>query len=147
MDSLRSRNGERGVVASFATHAEAQEAAQFLADRKVDADCITITREVSSMVGHGARGTGRSYRMVVGAVLGGLLGAVLGMSLGIALLTLPGFALGGLLGALLGPTIQDRRAGDRTPVQMETERHDVVVQRERTEEARRLLAERGFRVK
>lgn len=145
MTGARFHERERRIVASYATAAEADEAVQLLADRKIDAECVTVTRAEMVAPGPAEHGGDRLQRMLVGAVIGGLLGSVIGMSVGLSLLTLPGLALGAFIGAWIAPAAHLGDGAQRTPTLVETERHDVVTSRDRAEEARRLLREARLR--
>ena len=138
-------NAEREVVTSFATQAEALEVVQLLADRKVDAECVTITRDAESVAETAARRDRLPFALT-GAVLGGLLGAAVGLALGVVWPTFAGLALGALVGAAIGGS-STRTDTARTPSRIEIERHDVVTLRDQAPRARAVLEEHGYRVK
>jgi uncharacterized protein YcfJ len=137
MDARQARDFERRVVASYASEIEAHEAVELLIDRKIDAECVTVT--------HGRvepqRGSDRIPRLLVGAVIGGLLGSVLGLTLGLGLLLLPGLALGAFVGAW---TVPRNHLAD-LPLQIAIQRHDVLTHRDDVHEAERMLREGRFR--
>jgi hypothetical protein len=145
MDTHEVRNGEREVITSFATQAEAMEAVQLLADRKVDAECVTITRDALSV----ARPPTPARRVplaLVGALFGAALGAIFGIALGTSWPMFAGLLLGAVGGATMRPPSVPSDAG-RAPTRIEIERHDVVTHRDHAAEARRVLDQGGFRVR
>jgi uncharacterized protein YcfJ len=135
---------ERRIVASYATAAEAEEAVQILLDRKIDADCVTVTRAEVVAPTREQQAPDRLQRILVGAVIGGLLGSAIGLALGMNLLTLPGLALGAFIGAWIAPVMHLSERATGMPTLIETERHDVVTSRDRAQEARRMLREARF---
>lgn len=139
-------SGEREVVTSFATQGEALEAIQMLADQKVDAECVTITRDAPSAPAE-PEPTHRLTLALVGGLFGAALGAVLGVVLGTSWPMFAGLALGAIVGAwsrMASGTAT--AAAERAPSRIEVERHDVVTHRERAPEARRVLGDSGFRI-
>ncbi len=141
----RFRNGEREVITSFATQAEALEAIQLLADRKVDAECVTVTRDATS-VAERADASRRIPLAMVGALFGAALGAIFGIALGTSWPMFVGLGLGAIVGAVIRPPATSGDA-ERAPTRIAIERHDIVTHRDHAAKARQVLDDGGFRVK
>jgi hypothetical protein len=144
METRRFQN-EREVVTSCATRIEAMEAVQLLADRKVDANCVTVTRHTVS-VGDELAAARRLQRALLGALLGAALGTAAAIALGSAWPVWVAVALGAAAGAATRRSSPVRHTG-ATPRRIQIERHDVVTDPDQATEARDILEEAGFRAK
>lgn len=144
METRRFQNGEREVVTSCATRIEAMEAVQLLADRKVDASCVTVTRHATSVAE--VAPARRLQRALFGALLWGALGTLVAIALGNVWPVFVGLAFGAAVGVAIRRTSSVRYVGG-TPTRIQIERHDVVTHLDQAAEARSLLEEAGFRAK
>jgi hypothetical protein len=155
-DRITSRNAE--VVASFTTYRDARRALDFLAERNVPLDDVTIIARDLRVVEHvtGRRGYGAAARD--GAASGSVTGALLGFILGIFTVIAPlasalalmiwGLLVGAILGGLSGIVLHTfaRGRGDISTVRsMDAGVYDVVAPRSIADRARRTLADLPLR--
>ena len=142
----------RRAVASFFSYRDAEQAVDFLADRRFPVDHVAIVGRDLHTVEQvtGRMGYGRAA--LRGAVQGGLLGLLFGWLFGlfnwidplVASLTLAAYGLlwGLVLGALLGLLVHALMGGRRDFASVggvRANRYDVMVDEEFADEAVRLL--------
>jgi heat induced stress protein YflT len=148
--------GQRRLVASYGSYAEAQGAVDRLADGGFPVERVSIVAEGLRFEERvtGRKGYGRAALegSGAGAIPGALIGFVFGLFSSIdplvsgLLLALYGLSFGAVLGATLS-LISDASSGGRRDFSsvgsMRADSYDVVADEEVAEEASRLLAERS----
>lgn len=151
-----SRRRARSTIASYRSYAEAQQAVDYLSDRKFPVERLTIVAEGLSVVEQvtGRLGYGRALLNGVfsGAATGALFGFIFGLFdwitpvLSGLTLALYGLVYGAIVGAVLGfsyYTLSQGRRDFTSVTGMQADHYNIDVDDEAADEASQLLAGMG----